>query len=94
MKYINATLLSARPSSDKSRHPFGKHGVSVASEAVTPVVAPTTEEKLKDLLKTLEPEPSQKLSGRLLKMSSISSPDNIKREVSDILAILNGLNKK
>lgn len=93
-KFINGTSMSRRSPSDTTRHPFGKPVSPVVASPNEPPKPPSAEEKLKDLLKSLEPEPSQKLRGRLLQMSAVPSPDAIKREVGDILAILNGLHKK
>ena len=93
-KFINATLVSRRSPSDKSRHPFGKRVPPVAPPPSSEPPKWNPEEALKNLLKTMEPEPSQKLKGRLMNLSSTPAPDRIQKEVSDILEILRSVNKK
>jgi hypothetical protein len=93
-KFINATLVSRRAPSDKSHHPFGKRVPPVAPSPNAEPPKWNPEVALKNLLKTMEPEPSQKLKGRLMSLSATPAPDRVQKEVSDILDILRNVNKK
>ena len=50
--------------------------------------------QMKDLLKTLEPEPTKIFKSKLMALGATPAPDRVQREVNDILDILRNVNKK